>query len=99
MHTVYLLHFDRPFGPRGVRHYLGATGLPLAERLKRHETERGAALLRALVRAGGTFRVSRVWHRARKSLAYQLETRLKRRRRHDRLCLFCKRGSACFRVK
>lgn len=87
--TVYLLHLSRPFGPRKVRHYLGATTLPLAERLRRHEGRDGAALLRAAKDAGITWRVSRVWTVNSRAEAFALEIKLKRRRRHRDYCLWC----------
>lgn len=90
---VYLLHFERPYvspGGRQVRHYLGATRLSIEERMRRHTTERGAALLRAVHKAGIKWEVVRVWTRSARKLAFQLEIRLKKRHRHTHWCPHCR---------
>jgi predicted GIY-YIG superfamily endonuclease len=80
--TVYLIHFEQPF--RHAKHYLGFTSLALEERVARHMTDRGAALLRALNRAGIGWRVVRTW-----SGGIELEKQLKRSKNAPRLCPVC----------
>lgn len=91
--TVYLLHFDRPYvspnGKRHPQHYLGATSLPLDERMARHRTERGAALLRACLQSGIDFKVVKTWKCKSRQEAFQLEIKLKRRRNHRHYCSIC----------
>lgn len=91
--TVYLLHLSRRIGGR-AGHYLGATALPFGERMRRHETARGAALLREARRLGVQIRVARVWKCANKDEAFRLEIALKRRKRSEKYCLFCKGDKA-----
>lgn len=55
--VIYLLHFKDPYGKREVQHYLGCTELNLEERLARHEAGNGAALLRAVIASGGSFKL------------------------------------------
>ena len=64
--TVYLLHFDQPFGH--ARHYVGscADGR-LDERLAEHAAGRGANLLAHAVAAGVSFRLARTWNGGRKA--------------------------------
>lgn len=81
--TVYLLHLDPPF--QHARHYIGFTTLDLDERLRRHRTERGARLLQAQTRAGGTWRIAKVWI----SVQRGLELVLKRRGGAARICPIC----------
>ncbi len=91
--TVYLLHFSRSVGKRGVQHYLGATTLPLPERLRRHDSEHGAALLRQI---GVDYRVVRVWPVASRDDAFALEIKLKKYHRYNRYCLLCHGKKALF---
>ena len=80
--TVYLLHFDRPFGH--ARHYLGWAS-NLEGRLWHHEHGDGANLLKHVKRAGITWTLARTWEGDR-----HLERRLKNRGGHSRLCPLCK---------
>jgi hypothetical protein len=58
--TVYLLHFDRPFGH--ARHYLGWAGPGnLDARLAHHRAGTGGNLLRHVGRAGITWHLARTW--------------------------------------
>jgi hypothetical protein len=84
--TVYLLHLDPPF--LHARHYIGFTTLDLDERLRRHRTERGARLLQAQTRAGGTWRIAKVWT----SVQRGLELVLKRKGGAARICPICRRA-------
>lgn len=89
---VYLLHFGAgiPRTPRHlIRHYIGATQLPVLERLKRHEEGRGSALVRAAMTRGIAVRVARVWSARTKDDVFRLERTLKRTRNHARYCPFC----------
>lgn len=54
--TIYLLHFDRPFGH--ARHYLGYTGRELDARITDHREGRGSALVRAVLASGIDFHVA-----------------------------------------
>jgi hypothetical protein len=81
--TVYLLHFDQPFGH--ARHYLGWAGPGnLSWRLAHHAAGTGANLLRHAGKAGVGWRLVRTWAGDR-----TLERRLKDRGGHARLCPAC----------
>lgn len=56
--TVYLLHFDRPYGH--AAHYTGWAD-NLAARLARHRTGHGARLLAVIRAAGIGWTLARTW--------------------------------------
>ena len=80
--TIYLLHFDAPFGH--AQHYLG-WAKHLDARLQHHERGTGANLLRHVRNAGIGWQLSRTWQGDR-----YLERRLKNRGGAARLCPICK---------
>lgn len=81
--TVYLLHFDRPFGH--ARHYIGfANPGNLHRRLSHHGTRSGANLMFHVARAGIRWRLVRTWHGGR-----TLERSLKNHG-HARRCPECR---------
>ena len=88
--VVYLLHFDRPYGPGGgangrgtARHYTGVTD-DLAARLAEHAAGRGARLT-AVVRAAGIgWQLARTWPGGRAR-----ERQLKRQGGASRHCPLC----------
>lgn len=80
--TVYLLHFDAPFGH--ARHYLGWAS-NLDARLEHHERGTGANLLRHVRAAGIGWSLARTWQGDR-----HLERRLKNRGGAARVCPVCK---------
>lgn len=96
---VYLLHFTTPY--LHARHYMGATGLSLDERLGAHrglnDAGRPAKLLSALLGAGGDFVVADVWETETRAEAFELERHLKRFHAPGRVCSIChpnnKRGA------
>lgn len=60
MGTIYLLHFDRPFGH--ARHYLGwARTHNLQQRLDHHARGSGANLLKHVHAAGISWTLVRTW--------------------------------------
>jgi predicted GIY-YIG superfamily endonuclease len=79
--TIYLLHFDRPFGH--ARHYLGWTR-DLDARLAAHGKASGSALMRAVAAAGIGWRLAATWEGDR----YR-ERQLKARG-HTRKCPICR---------
>jgi len=79
--TVYLLHFDEPFGH--ARHYSGWAS-NLEGRLRHHERGTGANLLRHVRNAGIGWTLARTWTGDR-----NLERRLKNRGGAARLCPLC----------
>jgi len=79
--TVYLLHFDRPFGH--ARHYQGWSER-LEPRLVEHRTGKGAKLLAAVHAAGIGWQLARTWEGTR-----ALERRLKRQGGGARRCPLC----------
>jgi len=86
MSTVYLIHFDKPY--HHARHYIGCTRLTVAERMRRHDTDRGAKLLRAVRAAGIGYRVVRTWEGG----DWDLEKQLKRGKSTGRLyCPICRK--------
>lgn len=92
MSCVYLLHFTPAYlrgDGQAQQHYLGATRLPVAERLARHATTRGAALVRAALARGCRVELVAVWPVRTRREAFFLERELKRRRQHALLCRHC----------
>jgi predicted GIY-YIG superfamily endonuclease len=79
--TVYLLHFDRPYGH--ARHYTGWT-TDLSARLAEHAAGRGARLLAVARSAGVGWVLARTWTGTR-----ALERSLKRRHGAARFCPLC----------
>lgn len=79
--TVYLLHFNRPFGH--ALHYTGWT-TNLMARLDRHETGHGARLLAVVHDAGITWVLARTWTGPRSR-----ERALKRQGGASRRCPLC----------
>jgi putative endonuclease len=91
--TVYLLHFAEPIGnpdsPYGsASHYMGWTS-DLGPRLAAHRDGAGAAIMRAVAKAGIDFEVARTWEGGR-----QLERELKNRHDHPGLCPDCRSRDA-----
>lgn len=85
--SIYLLHFDRPFGH--ARHYLGfADGdtVNLERRMKQHGTARGAKLMVAVKKAGITWQTARIWPDGTRTE----ERRLKNCGGSARQCPICK---------
>lgn len=81
---VYLLHFDRPLGR--ARHYLGWTSLSLEERLARHNSNDGAAILRAIKQVGIGYSVAAVYE----NVDRHFERKLKNKKAATRWCPMCK---------
>lgn len=79
--TIYLIHFDAPFGH--AMHYLGWAS-DLNRRLGHHRRGTGANLMRHVGAAGITWSVVRTWQGDR-----NLERRLKNRGGHARICPTC----------
>jgi predicted GIY-YIG superfamily endonuclease len=84
--TIYLLHFDRPFGH--ARHYLG-WARDLEARLAVHGKAHGSALLRAVAAAGIDWQLARTWPGDR----YR-ERQLKDIGGHARKCPICRAEKA-----
>jgi hypothetical protein len=88
--TVYLLHFDRPYGPGGgangrgtARHYVG-WARNVKRRLAEHEAGRGARLLTVVKAAGIGWQLARMWPGSRAR-----ERQIKRQGGHARHCPLC----------
>jgi predicted GIY-YIG superfamily endonuclease len=79
--TVYLLHFDRPYGHAG--HYTGWTA-DLPSRLADHAAGRGARLLAVVASAGIGWQLARTWTGTR-----AVERALKRQGGASRRCPLC----------
>jgi predicted GIY-YIG superfamily endonuclease len=79
--TVYLLHFDRPYGHAG--HYTGWT-TDLTTRLTQHANGRGARLLAVVKAAGIGWELARTWTGTR-----AVERALKRQGGASRRCPLC----------
>jgi hypothetical protein len=99
---VYLLCFAHsPY--KHARHYLGATGMALEDRVAAHRGEtlhegdksygRSAKLITALLQAGGDFVVADVWETDTRAEAFELERRLKKQGSRARLCSICNPGN------
>ena len=83
--TVYLLHFDRPFGTgrQKAKHYTGYAD-DLDARLARHATGNGARLLAVVHEAGIGWTLARTWPGGRAR-----ERQLKRQGGASRRCPLC----------
>jgi predicted GIY-YIG superfamily endonuclease len=79
--TVYLLHFDRPYGH--ARHYSGWAS-NLDRRLNEHAAGRGARLMTVIKQAGIGWQLARTWTGTR-----DLERALKRQGGASRRCPLC----------
>lgn len=82
--TVYLLHFERPFGH--ARHYLGFT-TDLERRLDDHAHGHGSTLMAYVSAVGIGFELVRTWSGGR-----DLERRLKNWHNGPKLCPVCRRS-------
>lgn len=80
--TVYLLHFERSY--YHARHYLGFTSQGLEERIREHQSGRGARLLAVIVNAGISFELARTWRGGRR-----LERRIKNLGGATDVCPMC----------
>lgn len=60
---IYLIHLAQPICH--AQHYLGWTGLTLSNRLSRHKTSNGSALLRAANKRGIDYWVVAAWRGTR----------------------------------
>lgn len=78
--TVYLLHFDRPFGH--ARHYMGWAS-DLDGRLWHHAHGTGANLLRHVRKAGITWKLAATWDGTRH------DERAMKNHGHARRCPVC----------
>jgi predicted GIY-YIG superfamily endonuclease len=94
--TVYLLHFDRPYGPGGgangrgtARHYLG-WAKNLEQRLAQHEAGAGARLMQVVKDAGIGWRLARTW----KDGGLARESQLKKQGGRSRMCPQCRAAKA-----
>jgi len=88
--TVYLLHFDRPYGPGGgpndrgiAKHYTGWTN-DLPARLAAHAAGNGARLMAVVAANGIGFQLARTWPGGRAR-----ERQLKRQGGASRRCPIC----------
>lgn len=89
--TIYLLHFDRPFGH--AKHYTGWTGNgDIDRRIDAHRRGEGARLLAVMRRVPIGFVLARTWQGDR-----HRERRLKRQGGASRRCPIC-RGNG-FRMR
>lgn len=80
--TVYLLHFDTPFGH--AKHYTGWTA-DLAQRLAQHASGRGARLTEVVKDAGIGWTLARTWP----GVTRTFERRLKNQGGASRRCPAC----------
>jgi predicted GIY-YIG superfamily endonuclease len=94
--TVYLLHFDRPYGPGGgangrgtAGHYLG-WAKNLEQRLAQHEAGTGARLMQVVKDAGIGWRLARTW----KDGGLARESQLKKQGGRSRMCPQCRAAKA-----
>lgn len=79
--TVYLLHFDRPYGH--AKHYTGVAQ-NLERRLHQHRKGSGARLMEVVNQAGIDWQVARTWEGDRKR-----ERQLKKQGGASRHCPVC----------
>lgn len=85
MGLVYLLHFDQPY--HHARHYLGfCEDGNIAKRMRWHRSGNGSKLIRAITRAGISFRLVKIWLDKDR----HFERSLKNKKRTPALCPVCK---------
>lgn len=84
MGTIYLLHFDKPFGH--AKHYIGWTDRNVEDRIAEHDRGHGARLLRLARAAGVNFKVARLWH----DVTRTDERKIKKQGGASRRCPMCK---------
>lgn len=82
MRGVYLICFDSRLSH--AKHYIGYAN-DIAKRIKRHRSNQGAKLLRALNLAGIAWHVVRVW----KNKNREFERSLKNRKKSSFFCPMC----------
>ena len=84
---VYFIHFDEPIGTakKTAQHYIGFTSLSLDERMARHQTDRGAAILRYCQSKGIGYSVVRTWPEGDRIF----ENKIKQRGHYKELCPVC----------
>ena len=88
--SVYLLHFEPGLpvtGNRVARHYLGFAERDIDARIAQHLRRQGSPLVAAVIAAGGSVTLERVWTGVDRGF----ERRLKRRHETPRLCPRCTR--------
>jgi predicted GIY-YIG superfamily endonuclease len=88
MSHVYLLHFTKPLSH--ARHYCGWTPRLVADRLKLHETGRGANICKHAVLNGAELELIRVWNFNTWQEAREFECKLKRTHNLGRYCPLCR---------
>ena len=81
MGYIYLLHFDEKL--HHAQHYIGYTE-DLNARMDRHMSGLVSKLVRAVVEAGITFKIAKVWEGDR-----ALERKLKNKKKARLLCPCC----------
>ena len=86
--TVYLIHFDKPFGH--AQHYVGVckSERDVQERFREHGASNGSRLCRAAVQAGVKLMLARVWLDVPRYFELKLKGRGKRK-----LCPICQEQS------
>jgi hypothetical protein len=88
--SVYLLHFEPGLpvtGNRIARHYLGFAERDIDARIAQHLRPQGSPLVAAVIAAGGSVTLERIWTDVDRGF----ERRLKRRHETPRLCPRCAR--------
>jgi hypothetical protein len=81
---VYVIHFDKKY--YHCLHYIGFTQIGINNRLYLHKTNRGAALLKAVNRAGIDYKITLCF----KNVPQSFEFKLKRQKKASNICPLCK---------
>ena len=68
---VYLIHFEEKL--HHAQHYLGFVEKNLKQRIKKHKSNKGAKLLRAINQKGIVWEVVRVWEDGDRTLERKLK--------------------------
>lgn len=87
-HTVYILHFDKPYW-LNCQHYVGYTK-DLEARLAKHRAGNGSKLCRYAVNKGIQFSLVKVENYPTQSEARKRERQIKRRGGGGKLCPICR---------
>ena len=82
---VYLIHFEKEF--KGCRHYIGYTR-DIEMRMTYHRNGNGSCLLNALNKLDIKYEIVRTWEGG-----YDLEKKLKKRKKAKLLCPICNKKS------
>lgn len=93
MGFVYVLHFDKPF--KHAKHYTGYAENDVDERIIKHNSGKGANLIKHVINAGIDFKIAKVYY----DVDRKFERRLKNRGGASKHCPICKEEAKLIKEK